>query len=61
MSTKTRARAFEPFFTTPGLPVASGLGLSTVYGIVRQHGGTIDLSSKLGCGTTFSIAFPALN
>jgi len=61
MSTETRARAFEPFFTTHGLPVASGLGLSTVYGIVRQHGGTIDLSSKLGCGTTFSIAFPALS
>lgn len=58
MSEEVRARAFEPFFTTRGLASASGLGLSAVAGIVRQHGGTIDVASREGAGTTFSIGLP---
>ena len=58
MSAETISRAFEPFYTTKPSGVGTGLGLSMVYGFVKQSGGGIDIRSKIGEGTTIRLIFP---
>lgn len=59
MDQKIVDRIFEPFFTTKGLASGTGLGMASVYGIIKGHGGYINVKSKVGRGTTFDIYLPA--
>ena len=59
MDKETMERVFDPFFTTKEMDRGTGLGLASAYGIIRSHGGYIDVESKKGRGATFSVYLPA--
>ena len=54
-------KIFEPFFTTKEVGEGTGLGLAVCYGILTEHGGSLDVQSTVGVGTTFTIVLPAIN
>ncbi len=58
MDAETRAKMFEPFFTTKEAGKGTGLGLSICYKIVEGHGGRIDVQSRPGAGTRFTVTLP---
>ena len=55
------AKIFEPFFTTKEVGKGTGLGLAVCYGILTEHGGSLDVQSTPGVGTTFTISLPAIS
>ena len=61
ISKENLGKVFDPFFTTKGVGNGTGLGLAVTYGIVQEHGGTIEAKSEEGTGATFTLVFPAAN